>query len=209
MSGAFFCLEGIDGCGKSTQLNLLEQALNQRNRKTLRIREPGGTEISEEIRSIILKNRNHFLSPLSELLLYNAARAQLLFEIIRPALKAGDLILADRFAWSTLAYQGYGRQGNIGEIENLLQITCANDWPNLTFILDIPVPVFRERSIIEGRVPDRIESENSDFFERVRQGYLLIAKANPGKVHVIDGTKSPEFVHQQIMTLIDKEFDDE
>lgn len=198
----FYCLEGIDGCGKSTQISMLIEKLTQKGYECLRIREPGGTKISEKIREILLSPESSDLSDFSELLLYNAARAQLIHEIIKPALEQGKIVLADRFAWSTLAYQGYGRGLNIKSLQQLSDLTCGEYWPKQTFILNIPVEVFRSRSDKEQREPDRIEKEKSDFFEKVRQGYLSMAKDYSDMITIIDGQQSINEINAEILNAI-------
>ena len=178
----FICLEGIDGCGKSTQAVALGDFLEKEGFKVLRIREPGGTKISEEVRKIILNPEyKDKMSNIAELFLYNAARAQLIHEVVKPALKKGFVVLADRFAYSTLAYQGYGRGLDIEMIKNLLRMACGVFFPNKTFIFDIPVSLSKERRLKDSsnHGDDRIEQEQDDFFERVREGYRIIAKENP------------------------------
>jgi dTMP kinase len=202
MKGAFFCLEGIDGCGKSTQINLLMETLPQKGYQPLKIREPGGTEISEKIRNIILSPRSANLSSTAELLLYNAARAQLIHEIIRPALEKGKIILADRYLWSTIAYQGYGRGLNLNKIYQLQSLTCEDNMPLHTFLLDITVEEFRDRSERMGKIPDRMEQEKEEFFQKVRNGYLQIASENADYFTILDGTLTTGEIHEKIMKKI-------
>jgi len=205
----FFCIEGIDGCGKSTQIGRLIEKFSKRGIQSCKIREPGGTTISEKVRNILLSKSSEDMSSLTELLLYNAARAQLIHEVIQPALDKNQIVLADRFAWSTLAYQGYGRELEKELISSLLNLTCGEYWPQLTFVLDIPVNVFRERSQAENRSADRIEQEQESFFERVRNGYRQIAQDNPESVILLDGTRSPssleDEIYQRILQEINKE----
>jgi len=191
----FICLEGIDGCGKSTQVAALGDFLEKKGFKVLRIREPGGTEISEAVRQIILNPEyKDKMSDITELFLYNAARAQLIHEVVKPALRKGFVVLADRFAYSTLAYQGYGRGLDIEMIKNLLRMACGVFFPNKTFIFDIPVSLSKERRLKDTSKNgnDRIEQENDDFFERVRYGYLTIAKENPETCVLINAARSQE-----------------
>jgi dTMP kinase len=192
----------MDGSGKSTQINLLLEELGRRGVPAVRIREPGGTEISEKIRNLILSPTNVKMSPVTELLLYNAARSQLVHEVISPALGAGKVIVADRFAWSTIAYQGFGRRLDLPTIESLLSIAVGSFWPCHTFVLDIPVETFQERTAKEGRELDRIEQEKADFFERVRFGYQYIEKKYPDMVTLLDGTRSPIALHKEILDRI-------
>lgn len=203
--GLFFAFEGIDGCGKSTQIQLLEEALVQQGYDIVRIREPGGTSAGEEIREVILKPRPQGLAPMSELMLYSAARAQLMTEVVQPALEAGKAVLADRFAWSTLAYQGFGRGLDLSIIENLIELAVGELWPTQTFILDLPVDESRRRQAIRNEAADRMELEQDTFFEKVRQGYLYVAKKHSGKVQCLSALQSIDEIHEQIMTQM-KEF---
>jgi dTMP kinase len=199
----FICLEGIDGCGKSTQVNALGNFLEKEGFKVLRIREPGGTEISEAVRQILLNPEyKDKMSDTTELFLYNAARAQLIHEVIKPALRKGFVVLADRFAYSTLAYQGYGRGLDIEMIKNMLRMACGVFFPNKTFILDIPVSVSKERRSkdISRNGTDRIEQEQDDFFERVRRGYGIIAKENPETCVLINATGSQEDIFKFLVS---------
>ena len=192
----------MDGSGKSTQLNLLMEELGRRGIPAVRIREPGGTEISEKIRNLILSPTYGKMAPVTELLLYSAARAQLIHEVIAPALTAGKVVLADRFAWSTIAYQGYGRNIDLGTIETLVNVAVGDCWPVHTFVLDIPVETFRARSEKEGREPDRMEQEKQDFFERVREGYRQIAARDSSRLTLVDGSRSPLVVHKDILEKV-------
>ena len=199
----FICLEGIDGCGKSTQAVALGDFLEKEGFKVLRIREPGGTKISEEVRKIILNPEyKDKMSNIAELFLYNAARAQLIHEVVKPALKKGFVVLADRFAYSTLAYQGYGRGLDIEMIKNLLRMACGVFFPNKTFIFDIPVSLSKERRSNDSvnKRDDRIEQEQDDFFERVRQGYLTIAKENPETCVLINAARSKEDIFEFLVS---------
>ncbi len=199
----FFCLEGIDGCGKSTQLKLLAEFLAQKGYEVLSIREPGGSEISERIRGMLLDVRyKGVMDSGTELLLYNAARAQVIAEKIAPALAAGKVVLADRFAWSTLAYQGYGRGIDRRTILELSRIACGKFMPELTIVLDLGVEESRARQTSDGRVPDRLESEAASFFERVRSGYLEMAKDFPECVSLVDATSSVDSIRQKIQKLV-------
>lgn len=200
--GLFFAFEGIDGCGKSTQIQLLEDALIQAGYEIVRIREPGGTDAGEEIREVILKPRPEGLHSITELLLYSAARAQLMNQVVKPALAEGKAVLADRFAWSTLAYQGFGRGLDIAEIEKLIELAVDGAWPTQTFILDLPVSASRERQAIRGEAADRMELEDNEFFEKVRQGYLHVAKSHPDKVQCLSAQQTIEEIHESIMGTI-------
>ncbi len=199
----FFCLEGIDGCGKSTQLKLLAESLAQKGYDVVSIREPGGSEISERIRGLLLDVRyKGVMDSGTELLLYNAARSQVIAEKIAPALAAGKIVLADRFAWSTLAYQGYGRGIDRQTILELSRIACGKFMPELTIVLDLSVEESRARQDCDGRVPDRLESEATGFFERVRIGYAEIAKDFPECVTLVGADQSVDSVRQKIQSLV-------
>ncbi|GHV11743.1 thymidylate kinase [Fibrobacterales bacterium] len=201
----FFCLEGIDGSGKSTQISALEKFWTEKGIRVVKIREPGGTKIGEQIRSVLLDTEHKDkMSDIAELLLYNAARAQLIKEVIKPALESGCTVLADRFAYSTLAYQGYGRGLDIAMIKDLLKIACGDCFPTKTFILDIPVEVSRARQFAdkERTGADRMEQEKNDFFERVRNGYRKIAEENKDNCTLIDATKNNAEIADLISELV-------
>jgi dTMP kinase len=194
----FFSLEGVDGSGKTTQLALLSEALKRQGRDVLTVREPGGTPVSDKIRHLILAPENAIV-PAAELLLFSAARAQLVSEVIAPALAAGKIVLADRFGWSTLAYQGYGRGMDPAPIRELFRIACGEVWPAHSFLLDLPVASMRSRLEAGGRPADRMEREDAAFFDRVRRGYLSIAAENPDRFTVIDAGQAPESVYHAIL----------
>jgi len=202
----FICLEGIDGCGKSTQIVALEKMFKNKGLQVLCIREPGGTEISEQVRKILLDLAHKGkMNNIAELLLYNAARAQLIHEVIKPALEKGTVVLADRFAYSTLAYQGYGRGLSIDMIKKITEITCGDCFPSKTFILDIDVALSRERQRKDKTrgEADRIEQEKNEFFERVAQGYRTIAKENPENCILLNGTNSSEEIFKLLVAHLD------
>ena len=202
----FICLEGIDGSGKSTQITALENLFKSKGFEVLKIREPGGTEISENVRDILLNPAHKGkMNNITELLLYNAARSQLIHEVIKPALEKGVAVLADRFAYSTLAYQGYGRGLDIGMIKNLLSITCGDYFPNKTFILDLPVSLSRKRQAGDGARSgqDRIELEKNEFFERVAEGYRTIAKENPESCVLLNAVSPQEDIFKLLVSHLD------
>lgn len=194
----FFSLEGVDGSGKTTQLALLAERLRRSGREVVTVREPGGTPVSDRIRQLILSPDNPIV-PAAELLLFSAARAQLVSQVIAPALEAGKVVLADRFGWSTLAYQGYGRGMDPAPIRELFRIACGDVWPFHSFLLDLPVSAMGARLAAGGRAADRMESESAAFFERVRLGYRRIAEDHSDRFTVIDAGQSPEAVHQAII----------
>ena len=199
----FFSLEGIDGSGKSTQIDMLIEKLTAEGYSVVKLREPGGAKISERVREILLDaSFKGVMGDKTELLLYNAARAQVIHEIIRPALEAGKVVIADRFAWSTFAYQGYARGLGADLVKRLTEITCSGCFPELTVVLDLTVERSRARTAKRGEAPDRLEQEKADFFERVRQGYLAAAREYPECVAAIDADRSPEEVFGDLYKLI-------
>lgn len=199
----FFSLEGIDGSGKSTQIDMLIEKLTAEGYSVVKLREPGGAKISERVREILLDaSFKGVMGDKTELLLYNAARAQVIHEIIQPALDAGKIVIADRFAWSTFAYQGYARGLGAGMVQKLTELTCGSCFPELTVVLDLTVERSRARTVKRGEAPDRLEQEKADFFERVRQGYLAAAREYPECVAAIDADRSPEEVFSDLYKLI-------
>ena len=199
----FFSLEGIDGSGKTTQIDMLIDALTKEGYSVVKLREPGGAKISERVREILLDTTfKGIMSDKTELLLYNAARAQVIAEIIQPALDAGKLVIADRFAWSTFAYQGYARGLGADLVQRLTEITCDGCFPELTVVLDIDVARGRARTAKRGEAPDRLESEKAEFFERVRQGYLAAARDYSDWVAAIDADRTPDAVFADLYRLV-------
>lgn len=201
MTGLFITFEGTEGGGKSTQIQLLAQRLRESGRAVRVLREPGGTPIGEEIRHTLKHSEvNHAMTPEAELLLMNASRAQLVREIIRPALASGEVILCDRFYDSTTAYQGYGRELNLEMVRSVIDFAVGDTRPHLTLLLQVPVAVSegrrRSRSAGNGLASskstperDRMEEADRSFFERVEVGFQIIAEAEPARVKVIDGTR--------------------
>lgn len=199
----FFCLEGIDGSGKTTQLERLAARIEREGFDIVKLREPGGARISERIREILLDaSFKGVMDDKTELLLYNAARAQVIAEIVKPALSAGKIVIADRFAWSTLAYQGYGRGIDPSLVQRLTELTCGKWLPSLTVVLDIPVERGRLRMKDRGATPDRMECEKRDFFERVRNAYKSIAENHPEAVSLVNADRPPEAVFADIWELV-------
>lgn len=205
--GVFISFEGTEGGGKSTQIQILAERLRAMGRTVRVLREPGGTPIGEEIRHTLKHSEaNRHMTSETELLLMNASRAQLVGEIIRPALAAGEAVLCDRFYDSTVAYQGYGRQLDLQRVRAVIDVAVGETRPVLTLLLDIPLSVSEARRA--GRrattdmTRDRLEEENRAFFERVQTGFRAIAKAEPGRVHVIDATKPVEEVSANIWTVV-------
>ncbi len=187
MPGFFITLEGTEGCGKSTLMGHLADRLESDGHDVVQLREPGGTESGEEIRKI-LKHGPDNLTPEAELLLMNASRAQLVREVIRPALSEGKVILCDRFYDSTTAYQGYGRGLDLNLVQSVIDLAVGNTIPDLTLLLEIPLDISEERQSKRSGT-DRFESGDRAFFERVAAGYQTIAKAHSDRISIIDATQ--------------------
>lgn len=201
--GFFITFEGVEGCGKSTQVRRLQQRLEAGGREVVVTREPGGTTVSEAIRGILLDCAHDGMQPMTELLLYAAARAQHVAELIAPALEAGKVVLCDRFADSTTAYQGAGRGVAPDAVELVHRLATGGIWPDLTVVLDVPAEVGLERANSCGR-PDRMEQECIEFHRRVRQGFLDLARRESERVRVIDGTGSEDEVAEKVAALVEE-----
>lgn len=189
----FITFEGVEGCGKTTQLRLLRERLEESGAKVTATREPGGCPIADQMRAILLDAGNSAITPLAELLLYAAARAQHVSEVVVPALKRGEIVLCDRFTDATLAYQGHGRGLDLATIDRLNRLATDGVEPGLTLLIDCPAAVglSRARARIEqlsGAREERFELESIRFHERVREGYLGLAAASPERFLVIDGS---------------------
>jgi dTMP kinase len=195
--------EGIDFCGKSTQIELLKDYLADNNKKVEILREPGGTEISEKIRSMLLDNKFSSMTPETELFLFSASRAQLVQEKIRPYLEKGIYVVLDRYHDSSTAYQGYGRGIPLDLILKVHKLAIGDTLPNVTFFIDIPVGVANERKKKKSKGKlDRIELADIEFYNRVRNGYLEIAKQD-NRFKVIDGTQTIQNIHNQIISELE------
>ena len=201
MKGKFITFEGSEGSGKSTQIELAQQYLESKGKNVLFLREPGGVKISENIRSILLDPETKDMTDECETLLYMAARAQLVSEIIIPALNSGKVILCDRFLDSTVAYQGYGNGVDIEKIKNIGEFVMQGFYPDLTFLFDLNV---EEGFARINRSKDRIEQRGLDYHSRVRSGYLEIAKSEPDRVKLIDARKSKEEIQSMVQKHIDQ-----
>ena len=206
MAGSLITFEGIDGSGKSTQIQMLEHEFNKLGIEYKTFREPGGTELSEKIRAILLDKENIELISTSESLLFAAARAQLTAEQIKPAIEKGEFVICDRFTDSTIAYQGYGRGLDIKQLEEINYIATAGLTPDITFILDISPEAAAVR--MEAEASDRMEETGVDFFRRIRGGYRQIKDQNPNRYRLINGEQSPENVFKEIKEIIMKQFEE-
>ncbi|MGE4634065.1 MAG: dTMP kinase [Arenicellales bacterium] len=208
MTGKLISFEGGDGAGKSTQLSLLSGDLEAVGRRVVLTREPGGTRLSEQIRSWVL-HESDALCKQAELLLIFAARAQHISEVIRPALLRGDWVLCDRFTDASYAYQGGGRGIPVGFIQQIEAVSTEGVRPDLTLLLDLPVIEGIERSVGRGQGSDRFEEQDLEFKRRVRQAYLDRQSDEPDRIQIINATKSVESVHTQIWGLVSNLIDRE
>ncbi len=187
--GKFITFDGIDGAGKSTQIQRLAAYLTAQGKTVHVTREPGGTALSEKIRALFLDKANP-MSSLTELLLMFASRAEHIERVLRPKVEAGEWIICSRFTDATMAYQGYARQVNLGHIKALADVVHGDFNPDISFFLDLPAEVAAQRRAARGGEADRIEAEALSFMQAVRSGYLAIAEAEPARCKVIDATQS-------------------
>lgn len=202
MSGLFITFEGGEGVGKSTQIDRLKQSLEGAGHRVVLTREPGGTPIAERIREVLLDPDNEGMAPMAELMLYEAARAQHVGELIRPALDAGSIVLCDRFSDSTTAYQGAGRALDLNDVEILHHQATGGLMPDITLLLDLDPEIGLTRAKGEG-VGDRIEKESIEFHTRVREGFLAIAKRSPERVHVLNADQSVDAIADAVHAIVE------
>lgn len=204
--GLFITIEGIDGSGKSTQADRLRAALQARQHTVLQLREPGGTRIGEAIRQILLSKESDAMSAETELLLFEAARAQLVRNVIKPTLAAGSIVLSDRFMDSTVAYQGYGRGMDLDLIDHLNAFAIGDCCPHITFLLDLTPEKAVARLDNRPGKADRLDSEGIAFVERTRNGYLQIASAQPQRIRILSADLPEEQLLSQILTTLKEDF---
>ena len=199
----FVTFEGSDGSGKTTQIHLLAQHLRTAGHTVLTTREPGGTRIGDGIRQLLLDLAHTEMNARAETLLFNAARAQIVTEVIRPALAAGNIVLCDRFADSTLAYQGYGHQQNIAELECLIEYATGGLLPDLTIYLDLPPAdgIRRNRGRSDGDW-NRLDAQELSFYQRVEHGYRQLIAQQPARWAVIDASRSREEIHHDVVQAL-------
>lgn len=205
MSGFFMTFEGIEGCGKSTHVTLLAQALQARGLSVVATREPGGTEIGQTLRQILLHSSVTPLAKGTELLLMLADRAQHVQDVILPGLRDGKVVISDRFVDSTVAYQGYGRGIEHDLLARLNGFACGDCLPTLTILLDLPVDEGLRRAGKRrgaNEAVDHFEAESVAFHQRVREGFLSVARAEPQRVHVVDSRRPLEEIHQEIVEVV-------
>lgn len=203
MTGAFITFEGIDGCGKSTQLRLLASELRVRGLQIVTTREPGGTALGQRLRAALLDVEEQ-VDPLAELLVFAADRAQHVRAVLLPTLEADRIVLSDRYADATVAYQGAGRGFKPDLIKEIVQLATDGLRPNLTLLFDLSVAesAVRTRRRVASKNSDRLDSEDAEFHRRVRNAYLEIAKAEPERLRVIDAGGSVQETHEAVMNIV-------
>jgi len=204
MRGLFITFEGIDGCGKSTQRELLAEQLKQRGFEVVVTREPGGTEIGEGIRRLLISDASVHIAPTTELLLYVAARAQHVAELIKPSVEAGRIVISDRYTDSTVAFQGYGRGLDLEMVAKLNSFATSGLVPDLTIVIDLDPAMARARlrSRPVGGLLGAFDEQHADFHERMRSGYLMMARSEPLRICVVDAGGSAEETHSKVMALV-------
>lgn len=194
--------EGLDFSGKTTQIKLLVDKLQRHKFSVVLVREPGGTVISEKIREILLDKKYSEMTEIAELLLFSAARTQLVSEVILPAVQSGKIVICDRFVDSTTAYQGYGRGIQLDAVQQINKLATLNTMPDITFFIDIPLAVITQRLIESNSSTDRMEAAGKAFFERARTGYLNIARNEPNRFIIIDGNRDIDVIHDEIWNIV-------
>ncbi len=199
MKGKFITLEGVDGAGKSTHLNWLVETLRSRGKTVVQTREPGGTDLGEQLRELLLHEPMHLET---EALLMFAARREHLERVILPAVERGDWVVCDRFTDASFAYQGGGRGLSTDKLAQLERWVQGEVQPDLTLLFDLPVDIAAQRMACAARTLDRFEQEKADFHERVRAAYLARATENPGRFRVLDGRKSIEEIKNQLEVIV-------
>lgn len=208
--GILITFEGTDGCGKTTQISLLKEYLGKKEKSAAVTREPGGTAIGDIVRRILLHSGGIALDSLTETLLYEGCRAQLVRELIQPALEKGETVLCDRFTDSTIAYQGYGRGIDIGTIETLNKIATDGLTPTMTLLFDIDPKIALQRASLRKKSnaskvdEERFEKEGIEFHNRVRRGFRELAQKEPERIRVIDAGRTPKEIHLDVVEHLKK-----
>lgn len=198
----FITFEGLDFSGKSTQAALLVEKLRKQHRTVHFIREPGGTAISETIRAILLDRTHAEMAPAAEILLFSASRAQLVSEVIRPALRRNDVVVCDRYCDSTTAYQGYGRGLNLDDVQAINRIATGGTMPDLTIFVDIPIDEIERRKSRAGLTFDRMENSGRAFYQRVQDGYRRLVHAEPDRWLCVDGLNTVQEIEAEIWSAV-------
>jgi dTMP kinase len=206
-SGLFITFEGSEGCGKSTQIRRIAGLLSAMGREVITLREPGGTPIGESIRNLLQYDETAgAMTPEAELLLFAASRAQLVREVIRPALERGAVVLCDRFLDSTTVYQGVARALSRGDVTSINDFAIGGTLPNITLLLDLDAAEGRRRAVVRKGPVDRMEQEGEEFYEAVRRGYLELAQGDPHRFAIIDASASEVVVEKAITAVLQKRF---
>lgn len=203
MTGKFISIEGIEGAGKSTQMSFINSYLTEHGKRLIVTREPGGTELGEQIRKLLLTPTTAGMAVDTELLLMFAARAEHVEQVINPALARGDWVLSDRFVDATFAYQGGGRRIDLKRISNLADWTLKGLQTDVTFLFDLPVEMGQQRVLSRNQGVDRFEQEKVDFFQTIRESYLQRAQQEPNRIKVIDASKPIEDIELQLTALLE------
>lgn len=198
----FITFEGLDGCGKTTQIAMLAEALRELGLPVVTTREPGGTAIGDQIRSCLHDVNNTAMTSAAEILLYSASRAQLVREVIQPAVAAGKVVLCDRYADSTLAYQGYGRELDLDNLRTITDFATGGLQPDLTIWLDMDVERSLRRRQTPGEEINRMDLQTAAFYRRVEAGYRALVAVEPERWAVIDADRAPELVHEEVLALV-------
>jgi len=201
LKGYFISVEGLDGCGKTTQLNNIADYFEQQGREVILTREPGGTTLGEKIREILLDVDNTGMNSVAELMLYAAARAQIVANFIVPAVKKGKIVICDRFVDSSIAYQGYGRKLGADIVKGINSYAIQGCMPDITFFFDISPKEIAMRKTMKEKL-DRLESEKIDFHERVYKGYLDLAEEEKKRIVVINARKSIEKIFSEVIKYL-------
>ncbi len=202
MNGKFISIEGIEGAGKSTQLAFIQHYLREQGKTVVVTREPGGTELGEQIRTLLLSPSETPMAVNTELLLMFSARAEHIAQVITPALERGDWVISDRFTDATFAYQGGGRGIDSQRIEQIAEWTLSGLQPDVTFLFDLPVEIGQQRVISRNEDIDRFEQEKVDFFQKIRDCYLQRAEDEPERIKVIDATQSIDDIGVQLSRIL-------
>ena len=207
MAGFLVSFEGGDGCGKSTQIKLFTEFLKRENIDFICTREPGGTDVGEEIREILLHSKGK-MSAETEFLLFSASRSKIVEDVIKPALKEGKVVVLDRYYDSSYTYQGYAGNLKVKDLENITEFAIKGTVPNITFLLDLSYEDAMKRKNKDEKLKDldRIESKGKEYHNKVRQGYLLLAKKNKKRIVVIDANQSVEKIEKQIQDVFQKRY---
>jgi len=204
MRAPFITIEGVEGAGKSTQARRVAAHLEARGVPFLALREPGGTELGEKLRDLILNDTHIAMEAGTETLLLMASRRELIDRAIRPALEEGRVVVCDRFIDSTLAYQGHGRAVGAEWVRRLFDLCCHGFYPDLTLLLDLPVGEGRQR--LQRPMNDRFEREQQSFHEKVREGFLAIAKTEPERMRILDASGSDDEVFERVLACLQRQF---